>query len=208
MSDAQRIVDEMPLSFIMRPKVRGLDDDARLIKGDNLTTRKLKRNLAECGLSVEGTDTQLKLRLAQFYLRQEIESYRTSGHGIGRRLRTTSEDAGVNKKTSLMRRLAQMGNAEMWRNLGNDNVKRYVETFTLIHHADDDNEMTKRKRFGMSGASQEDIASKVANLAGFVKRHQGVSVWAYFDRYYGTKSCCGRLLLCSSFLVRFHVSAV
>ena len=208
MSDAQRIVDEMPLSFIMRPKVRGLDDDARLIRGDTLTTRKLKRNLAECGLSIEGTDTQLKLRLAQFYLRQEIESYRTSGHGIGRRLRTTSEDAGVNKKTSLMRRLAQMGNAEMWRNLGNDDVKRYVETFTLIHHADDDNEITKRKRFGTSGASQEDIASKVANLAGFVKKHQGVSVWAYFDRCYGTKSCCGRLLLCSSFLVHFPVSAV
>ena len=66
MSESQRIVDELPLSFIMRPKVRGLDDDARQIRGDTLMTKKLKRNLAECGLSREGTDTQLKLRLAQF----------------------------------------------------------------------------------------------------------------------------------------------
>ena len=135
--------------------------------------RKLKRHLTERGLSCEGTDAQLKLRLAQFHLLREIENFSKASRG---RARSISDDVGVSKRTSLMRRLAQMGNAEMWRNLGNQHVKRYVETFTLVHHVDDESETAKQKLFGKAPLSQNEIDSRVANLKGFVKKHHGVSV--------------------------------
>lgn len=174
-SAARTIVDELPVSFILRPKVRGLDEDARKIKGDPIAIRNLKRSLIQYGLSSEGSDNQLKLRLAQYHLRRELENYRLHNPGRRKRSDSTSSNSAVGKRTSLMRRLAQMGNAQMWRNLGNENVKRYVETFTLIHHADDENEKVDKLPFGLGDKSKMGADANVANLRGYVRKRNKVS---------------------------------
>ncbi len=141
----------VPLSLRLRPEVKGVDpDDGRVIRGDTLAVKRLRRTLEQHGISSDGNPTQLKLRLAHARLMADIETYQTQGGargigGGGRAVRdhnnsnaTAAGASSRHKKTRLMRKLAEMGNAEMWRNLGNDKVKRFVETFTLIHHGADD----------------------------------------------------------------------
>ena len=170
-NENEEAIDDIDLSMMfVRPPLRGVGPDGAALRGDSIEVKRVKRLLHERGLNNAGNDIlQLKLRMTHADLLDEIDSFQK--HRGGNR-HINLKNSNLSKNTQMMRKMAKMHRAEMWRNLGNDKVKRFVETFTLVHA---DPPTKKRSRFGVNAISDKELADemqqKVKQTADYV-RHQ------------------------------------
>lgn len=162
---------DLSMMFV-RPIPRGIGPDGAALRGHSIEVRRLKRLLLERGLDDQGEDIKmLRLRLTHADLLEEIDTFQKFKGTAGNVTRALNKK--LNKKTELMRRLAKMHNSDMWRNLGNDKVQRYVETFTLVHQEPAQKELRSVGKIKLRNeedrrAEQEKKAKQVADYT----RHQ------------------------------------
>ena len=181
LSPAAPIKDiDLSMMFV-RPPLHGVGPDGAALRGDSIEVRRLKRFLRERSLNSEGNDIKiLKLRLTHADLLNEIDSFRRL-RGSDRSITTTLNNS-LTRNTQIMRNLAKMNGAKMWRNLGNEKVKRFVETFTLAGHADPPSK--KRNRFGFKGKKDKEeleaeMEQKAKEAAAYVRHQHMISQTRY-----------------------------
>jgi hypothetical protein len=172
---------DMSMMFV-RPPLRGIGLDGGALRGDSIQVRRLKRFLRERGLNDAGSDTQvLKLRLTHADLLDEIQYFQKL-RGNSRNI-TKALNNSLSKNTQMMRRLAKMNNAEMWRNLGNDKIKRFVETFTLVHSdpPDGPSKFLNKRKFILRDSKdvEEENQLKASRVAEYARHQHKISQVRY-----------------------------
>ena len=175
-------IDNVDLSMMfIRPPLRGVGLDGAVLRGDTIEVRRLKRLLRERDLNDEGNDVAiLKLRLTHADLLNEISHFQKV-KGNSRNI-TKALNNSLSKNTQMMRKLAKMHNAEMWRNLGNEKVKRFVETFTLVHHQQPLMEkLDPKQKFVLKDPKQreEEIQKKAKKLVDYATHLRKISQVRY-----------------------------
>ena len=123
----QTIAREQRAIMYYKPRpIPGLDSKGRIARAEAYRTKKARMALYDRGLSTKGDSKQLQLRLLRAQLKEDITAFDNTDEG--------KEKTREEKHNLLLRRLVEMGNAEVWKNFGNDNVQRFVETFTTVSY--------------------------------------------------------------------------
>ena len=173
--------------------------DAALIKGGEFTAvakprvikkaelRAIIEELEDRNLSTDGEPKQLVIRLGRELMMEEMmEEKRKNVH----------EQDKEYKRKKLLQKLTEKFGVKMWKNFGNHQHVRYVETYTNTQYRRKDRGVSRKKQNKLhnTGENVAESAEADAEVAGTSKRVMDVDC-ALCERRFTPENLCGSVTL-------------
>ena len=152
--------------------------------------RAIIEELEERNLSVEGGPFQLALRLQKELIQEDL---------FADKAKTRQEQHKEEKRTKLLQKLTDKYGLKMWKNFGNEEHVRYVETYTNTQYKRKDHGMrikrtvTPKIRTGENGTATADGSASTSSLGS--SKRVTESECALCERIFMSEHLTGRVTL-------------